>query len=151
MTDPHTLQIRREMHEALDAGPSDLATYSPQDIWAAVRDGFIKFSHTDPASRRMVYALADGKPARGDAPVTAYDVPGRVLIDWDNMPCFGCNEIVVPTPALSPAKLAARSWERRVAGLKPEGYIPWRDEVSGRLGAYCFPCWGVRYALGAQR
>lgn len=143
MTDTHSLQIRREMLEALAAGPSELVTYPPNAIWAAVRDGAVRFVRTDADSGRMVYALVD--PA---VPVEVFTVPGRVLIDWDHMPCFGCGEIVVPTPALSPAKQAKRAWERQQAHLKPEGYIPWRDEATKRLGAYCFPCWGARYALG---
>lgn len=88
---PLSMQIRRELVEALTAGPSELLTFPAVDIWAALDNDVIVVDGVGPTGR-TAYSLAAGyigtqpdpaprfDPATvGDIPVYVFDVPGRVL------------------------------------------------------------------------
>lgn len=55
MNSKSALQIRREMCEALDRGPSTLDTYSAASIWLALDEGLIII--TGATGGRYIYAL----------------------------------------------------------------------------------------------
>lgn len=116
----HVAAVRAEMVDCMAAGPSDLSTFEPADITAAIRDGFI--ARMGLVGMDPTYRLVEADTARGSARLDIDAMRTSLTVtDSDGHVSRRLN-VILPEET---GRWASAGWKR------------WADVAEGLLLRYC--------------